>query len=162
MISCSPKISQRSEESLGLTPKWLKQRGDNSQKQRWDLAKKRPKLVEQWIESATKWVKFTLLFQSKPPQMSCFNINPRRFSMILAGDCHRLFHYERPRKMGRGREKDCNPESISMAPGLRKALRMVLIEKGLHPWKTKQGSIYVILERLFTEDREWACYIHNR
>lgn len=68
--------------------------------------------------------------------------------------------------MGTGREKDCNPESVSMASGLRNALRMVLhvIEKGLSSMKTKQGCLYVFLHRLFTEDSESACrtYIHVR
>lgn len=49
--------------------------------------------------------------------------------------------------MGRGREKDCNPESVSMASGLRKALRMILIENGLSSMKTKQGRMYVIVQR---------------
>lgn len=72
--------------------------------------------------------------------------------MILPGDCHRLFHYKRPRKMGREGEEDCNPESISMASGLREALSMVLIEKGPSSMETKQGCWYVILHSLYTED----------
>ncbi len=40
MISCSPKISLWSEDSQGLTPKWLKLRGDHLQEQQWVLAER--------------------------------------------------------------------------------------------------------------------------
>lgn len=46
--------------------------------------------------------------------------------------------------MGMERKKDCNPESISMASGLKEALSVVLIEKGLSSMETKQGCLYVI------------------
>lgn len=62
--------------------------------------------------------------------MSYFNINPRLFSTILPGDCHRLFHCDLKKRKERKREKDCSHESVSMAPGLKEALSMVLMEKG--------------------------------
>ena len=48
---------------------------------------------------------------------------------------------------GEKREKDCNPESVSMAAGLKEALSVVLIEKGLSSMESKQGCLYVILHQ---------------
>ena len=84
--------------------------------------------------------------------MSYFNNNPQHFSMILPGDCHRLFRDVRAETNGKGKKKKiATLKAFQWLRGLRKALSMVLIEKGLSSMETKQDRLYVILLRLFTE-----------
>lgn len=67
---------------------------------------------------------------------------PLKMPFILAGD--------------KKQKKTLNPKSAATASGLREAPSVALIEKRPPSMKSKQGCIYVILQRLFTGDGESA------